>query len=394
MESTSAKLLAHCLEGTHWPEELIDEIVHRPDLQAGFFRDVVEPLSDLFEPRLCDVYAELMAELIGRLLPDDLHAPHLTARYRRVRIPRRFQGDPALIDHVFVLSRVTLGADVAITSVLLDAAKQLFPNAAIHFVGPTKNWELFAADPRLSHVPANYVRAATIGGRLKVWPELREALSRPNSIVIDPDSRLTQLGLLPVCREDEYYFFESRSYATETDEPLSNLAAHWAHATFGISDANAYIATDHATPEFATTVSFGVGDNPDKRLPARIEAEILKLLPRPILVDRGAGGEEAARVECAIKESGVEAQMWDGSFAGFASHIAESGLYLGYDSAGGHVAAACGIPQISIFAGVPCDRFFHRWRPTDAQSARIVRTAPQTDPWPAIREALTSITSI
>jgi len=388
LESISAKLLAHCLEGTHWPEELIDEIVRRPDLQAGFFREVVEPLSDLFEPRLCDVYAELMSEVIGRLLPDDLHGPHLAARYRRVRKGRRFDGEAASIEHVFVLSRVTLGADVAITSVLLDAAKQLFPAAEIHFVGPTKNWELFAADRRLRHVAANYVRAATIGGRLKVWPELREALSRANSIVIDPDSRLTQLGLLPVCFEDDYYFFESRSYATASEEPLSQLAARWAHETFAIADAKPYIATGLPTPEFAATVSFGVGENPDKRLPAQVEAELLKRLPSPMLIDRGAGGEEAARVEHAVKESGVDAQMWDGSFAGFASHIAQSRLYVGYDSAGGHVAAACGIPQISIFGGVPCDRFFHRWRPSGAGATRVIRVAPQTDPWPAILEAL------
>ena len=38
----------------------------------------------------------------------------------------------------------------------------------------------------------------------------------PNSIVIDPDSRLTQLGLLPICREEDYYFFESRSFGADT----------------------------------------------------------------------------------------------------------------------------------------------------------------------------------
>ena len=37
---------------------------------------------------------------------------------------------------------------------------------------------------------------------------------------------------------------------------------------------------------------------------------------------------------------------------------------MGYDSAGQHVAAAAGVPLISIFAGFPVPRMFDRWRPT------------------------------
>jgi ADP-heptose:LPS heptosyltransferase len=41
-------------------------------------------------------------------------------------------------------------------------------------------------------------------------------------------------------------------------------------------------------------------------------------------------------------------------------------VYVGYDSAGQHVAAACGIPLITIFAGYPNERFFERWTPSGA----------------------------
>jgi len=83
----------------------------------------------------------------------------------------------------------------------------------------------------------------------------------------------------------------------------------------------------------------------------------------PLTIDQGAGGEEAERVERAIAASGAQVTRWSGSFAGFASIIANSRLYVGYDSAGQHVAAACGIPLISVFAGFPCARMFARWRP-------------------------------
>jgi ADP-heptose:LPS heptosyltransferase len=53
----------------------------------------------------------------------------------------------------------------------------------------------------------------------------------------------------------------------------------------------------------------------------------------------------------------------DGAFAPFAAQIARSRLYVGYDSAGGHVASACGVPSITIFAGFVSERMFQRWRP-------------------------------
>ncbi len=163
----------------------------------------------------------------------------LVERYRRVRIPRA-RGRPSRAA-VFVLSRVTLGADVAVTSVILDAAKRRFPDAGICLVGPRKNWELFAADPRIQHLPIDY-RRGTLRDRLAAWPELRAAFAEPDSIVIDPDSRLTQLGLLPVCPEERYYFFESRAYGGDGDDALPELTAAGLEQTLGIADAKPYVA--------------------------------------------------------------------------------------------------------------------------------------------------------
>jgi hypothetical protein len=380
-ESRALELLEHCLQGRAWRDELLDALLDDSGSRV-LFRIVVERLGDLFEPRLCGVYAQLFSEVIGRRI-HDLHAVHLAARYERVRQPREFDRNPAAIRDVFVLSRITLGADVAITSVLLDAAKQRFPSARIWLVGPEKNWELFQADSRLSHLPVAYRRGGTLDDRLSIWQDLRSAVARPQSIVIDPDSRLTQLGLLPICPEEDYYFFESRSYGGTSDEPLCVLAARWARKTFGEVDPRPYICTGLNVPAYATTVSFGVGENPEKRVPDPFESDLLKQLPRPILIDRGAGGEEAERVERAAAQAGSGLEMWNGSFAGFAEHIASSRLYVGYDSAGGHVASACGIPQISVCRGFASERMFQRWRPP---GAHILRADAQ--PESVAREAL------
>jgi ADP-heptose:LPS heptosyltransferase len=377
----AAQLLDACLCGEPWPPELLRSLT-TDECSGALFRVVVEGLADRFEPALCDVYAQLFAEAIA---PGESAA--LVERYNRVRVPRPIVGEPAAI---FVLSRITLGADVAVTSVILDAAKRRFPDAAIYLAGPRKNWELFAADPRIRHLPVNY-RRGTLRDRLAAVPELREALAAPDSIVIDPDSRLTQLGLLPVCPEDRYYFLESRAYGGDGADPLPVLASRWAKQIFGVSGAAPYVAVtpSPAGQKTGIAISLGVGENPSKRIADPFEAELLKLLAQigePLYIDQGAGGDEAARVEHAIAQSGAKVERWHGSFAGFASIIAKSRLYVGYDSAGQHVAAACGTPLISVFAGFSCPRMFARWRP----AGHVIRV---NDPDPArvlaqVREAM------
>jgi ADP-heptose:LPS heptosyltransferase len=367
----AARLLDHCLNGESWPPELLRSLAD-DECSAALFRVVVEGMADRFEPALCDTYAALFAEAIapGRTGP-------LIERYRRVRVPRRIATEPRTI---FVLSRITLGADVAVTSVILDAAKRRFPDGAIYLVGPRKNCELFAADPRIMHLPVHY-RRGTLRERLAAGPELREALALPDSIVVDPDSRLTQLGLLPVCPEESYYFFESRAYGGDGDDPLPELARRWAEQTFGIPDARSFVAVGQASglSPSGVAISLGVGENSAKRIADPFEAELLAQVAQtglPLTIDEGAGGEEAARVAHAIAQSGATVTTWNGSFAGFSSIIAQSRLYVGYDSAGQHVAAACGVPLIAVFAGFPSPRMFARWRP----AGQVIRV---TDPDPA-----------
>ena len=47
---------------------------------------------------------------------------------------------------------------------------------------------------------------------------------------------------------------------------------------------------------------------------------------------------------------------WEGSLSGLAGLIGVADLYVGYDSAGGHLAAALGVPAISLFAGAASAR--------------------------------------
>ncbi len=374
----AGQILDCCLHGSPWSDKTLLTLLEEangdtPQIASrALFTGIVERLGDLFEPRLCDTYAQLFSEVIAYVRPE-FSAGQLLERYRRIRKPRRA---PETARNIFVLSRITLGADVAVTSVILSAIKQRYPAAKIFLVGPRKNWELFAADPRIQHCAFTYGRNGS----------LRERLASPpyfdNGIVIDPDSRITQLGLLPVCPDENYYFFESRAYGQQGTESLSILTSRWAAEVFGVNSATPFVAPLPNSGHPDVTVSLGVGENQEKRIEDPFEQQLLAALlhlGRNVLIDKGAGGEEEKRIENILSSlPGIES--WRGGYAPFASRISRSKLYIGYDSAGQHVAAACGIPLLSIFAGYVSERMFQRWRPTGPGRIEIVKV---TDPAPA-----------
>ena len=345
MASTCSELLELCLRGESWSPDLLDRAIAEDDGRA-LMSVVVERLGDLFDPRLCDVYNRLFRQVIERVTPE------LGPRLQTVEA----RPLPRAGDRVYVLSRITLGADVAVTSVLMDAAKRRYPSAEIAFVGPRKNFELFENDPSIRHREVAYARGGSLQDRLrasaKLWLE--------DGIVLDPDSRLTQLGLISVCYPGRYFFFPSRSFGGGENARLPDLAARWA----GDIEARPYISpmTPQGPPS-DITVSLGVGENSAKRVNDDFERELFRTLAATgasVLVDLGGSPEEAARVRSALQPG---MRTHDGAFAPFAAEIARSKLFVGYDSAAGHVASACGIPLISIARGFASERMAGRWRP-------------------------------
>jgi ADP-heptose:LPS heptosyltransferase len=308
-----------------------------------FFQDVIEPLGDSFDPAQAAAYERIM----------------------RAWIPARAVMTPSIpdrVDTVYVLSRVTLGADIKIVSPILDGMKRRFPGAGIVFVANRKSAELFAADSRIRHLEADYPRSGPVSGRIAFAEELAAKIG--DGIVVDPDSRITQLGLLPIGAPERTFHFSSRTAGAETDN-LSDLVRGWLRETFGV-DGSAYIAPKRESIEEArpvAAVSLGVGENASKRMDGDFESRLIAELGKrfaTVWVDRGAGGEEARRVTAAAGgAAGV--RFWEGSFAGFASIVSQSDLYVGYDSAGQHAAAAARVPAVTIFAGAPSERFRHRW---------------------------------
>jgi len=421
LRTTSANDLAQqvvetCLADYTWPQRALDALLERAlgrdaaeagDASRAFFCIVIERLADLFEPALCDVYCRLFAHVIARAMPQ-FKATELVHRYRRISQVRRYRGGD--VERVYVLSRITLGADIAVSSVMLDAMKRRFPDAEICLVGPAKNAELFLDDPRILPISVQYGRSALLLDRLVAASELQDILDDSSSLVIDPDSRLTQLGLIPVCDDARYFFFESRAYGGDSLEALPNLASQWLSETFGVGG-RPYLAPerlDEEDPDLdpagqrsvapaAITVNLGVGENQDKRLGEEFEQRVLlrlAALNRPILVDRGAGREEGERIDRLVALTGRPdlIHTHDGSFASFARQIIESQFYFGYDSAGQHAAAAAGISMVSVFAGYASDRMFARWCPAGSGHVGVVKVEDAGDPgvWERTEAAITA----
>jgi ADP-heptose:LPS heptosyltransferase len=150
----------------------------------------------------------------------------------------------------------------------------------------------------------------------------------------------------------------------------------------------------------------GVGGNDAKRVGGSFEPNLLHALFRrgySVVLDHGAGAAETERTRQLVelcRHDGISTGeirtghcdnatllTWNGSLNGFAGIIAASDLYAGYDSAGGHLAAALGVPGIDIFSGAVCGRMRDRWRPWGKTPAAVVPVEPSSRPGEVLAQA-------
>jgi ADP-heptose:LPS heptosyltransferase len=361
------------------------------------FREIVEPLADRFEPQLSGQYARFFSAVLDRL-----QGRPAFARFndRRARLAQReaMKGESLPeARRCLVLSRVTLGADVAVTSVVLYGLKTAYPAAAVTLACGAKTAALFGGDSRISFLPIEYPRGGTLYSRLEAWVELCEQVEQwtaddpAGSLIVDPDSRLSQLGLLPVgppaVREIS---FDSRAFGGDGGESISELTSRWFAETFGVGGALPYVAPSSEDIQNGrerrggsglrvAAMNWGFGGNETKRVAPEFEtAVVLALLRRGwrVVLDKGAGEAEGSAAEAAVaaaRNEGLAAiEAYQGPLSGFTGIIAASDLFVGYDSAAGHIAAALGVPGIDVFRGAVSKRMMQRWSPWGNRPAQIV----------------------
>jgi Glycosyltransferase family 9 (heptosyltransferase) len=413
-----------------------------PDLsrlgQQLIFTSVVEPLADSFEPELAAVYEHLFARVIercrqhrsGHRLSALLSrfgassADALLERKTRLRARAQFPIDRrARVQRVFVPSRVTVGADVAVTSIVLQKIERTFPNAEPIVFGPASTREILQGTAKgVRFVDCAYARHGTLVTRLEAWAQLvaavdeaRGSLPPGDCLFLDPDSRLTQLGLLPVVEEEApSLLFESRSFRRPGAETLGELTAVWVDEALGadsgeplypkvaVEERDAAAAREvlrqsrRSGADRVTTVTLGVGGNAQKRLSGPFELNLVRTIVGDggtVVLDRGIG-EELDRVDGIIgtlaaegvrvvelqagplripEDAAGQLLVYQGGLRPLIALVAESDLYVGYDSAFQHIAAALSVPAIDVFVNAPNEHFSRRWKPYSRAPVEVVR---------------------
>lgn len=410
----------------------------------ALFTFLIEPLADAFEGAAVSFYNRVFAQLTqacratahGREIGKQLDAWQLTteaalfSRAERLRRPQRSRDSLARVKRAIVLSRVSLGAEVAITSVMIERLMRELPGAEIVLLGSHKAEELLGGDARLSFRAVDYERGGTLLERMRSWlcvvavvRELTGDCASDEFLLLDPDSRLTQCGMLPLtadtadCLSANYLFFPSREYGQQTRSSVAELASDWLSDVFGACDpmrprlrvreADRKTARELLAPLRRggtrlplVTVNFGIGGNPQKRLGADFEQGLLTSLiacGARVLFDRGSSqradtvlknlarggtgqGQPVRMLAVAESErpsdlsalSDYDLLVWHGGLGQFSALIAESDLYVGYDSSGNHIAAALGTRCINVMAGYSSPRALERWRPTGTQPSCVI----------------------
>lgn len=415
---------------------------------GALFGGLVEPLNDGFTPAGRAAYARFFGRIVWRVatrtpaLLTALVASGITteaallARHARIRAGTTTL--PAAVQRIVVLSRVTIGADILLSSVVLQRLHQRYPQAELVLLGDGKLQGLFAGLPKVRIRPISYARRGPLRERLASWQNVVTAVAEERAdLVVAPDSRLDQLGLLPVGDDTRYLLWENLQGEGAPPQSLALLLDGWLARTLGLPMSPAIapsVAFDPATgivrerlraafgPAPLAAVKLDHGGNPAKALQKAAEVLILRRLRERgwrILLDRGFGTDELANSDALLAELGWTAVDIDdsgkglgrpvgelapgsladaplirfhGSISGWAAALATCGHALSYDSVGHHLAGALGVAVTVAFTGHSDPAFPVAWQPRGRGSVQVVEipTLSKHDPqaWQMVIDAL------
>ncbi|MBN2593960.1 MAG: glycosyltransferase family 9 protein [Sedimentisphaerales bacterium] len=409
---------------------------------AALFEIIVEELCDDYEEMPVEIYSRVMSQVItycrnvpaGTALDKRLtdfgisSFEELNHRSNFIH-SREYKHDiEKPPEKIILLSRVTIGADVAILSVIVQRLARIFPQVEIVIIGSDKLSGIFGGNSGIRIHPLNYARRGGLFERFSSWHAASNILaeempldSEENILLIDPDSRISQLGVLPLTHHDNYLFFNSRKCASSgKNARMAELANRWIDMVFGVSGfcfpriwtqssvarqaRNMACSIRAAGCKKLITINLGIGNNPRKRLDSDFEkkllGEILKSPQTVVLLDRGFGEDELSRSDSLIsylQDQGhqtANARLGNSEYPGIshgtvgvecsigeiAALIAECDEFIGYDSACQHIAAAVQTPTLTIFAGSNNKSFIRRWSACGNTQCNIVHVNTLTDP--------------
>ncbi|MCB2181387.1 MAG: hypothetical protein KQH63_05145 [Desulfobulbaceae bacterium] len=395
---------------------------------TSLYKDIIEVLCDDFSSQgvsVCNLVLLHMIDFIRQKeeaanfdsLLNNLeffNSPLFLERYIKIKNCDKVDSSAReKIKKFIILSRVTVGADVAITSIIVHRLLKQFPQAQFILAGPSHLPEIFHGLPNVQWCKFQYQRDGGLIGRLTCWISLYNLLQMEwrgyesgQVAVIDPDSRLCQLGLLPLLENDSsYYYFASREDQKQQDLRLSELTNKWIDKVFGeekniLPQVSIRPAHQRNVTKFLSqftdgqkriVINLGVGNEARKRLPDPFEEMLLYRLLQDkktiVILDSGCHPEERERARflmksmkhkgiatAALSEKHLNRQplplqhglvCLQGGIGLLSALIDQADVFFGYDSCCQHLATARRTKSVICFAGAANDRFFCRWKPLD-----------------------------
>lgn len=404
-----------------------DEAV-RGDGLGALFGGLVEPLNDGFTPAGRWLYHSLFGRIVWRVCA---RVPALAERLRgfgiagedallahHARVRAGSDPVPASVRRVVIPSRVTLGADVLLTTVVLQRLRARWPDAELVVLGDAKLGGLIGGMSGVRVRPLAYARRGPLRERLASWLLLADAVAEEApDLVLAPDSRLDQLGLLPVLADPaRYRLWENVRPEGAPPQSLADQLDAWCAAVLALPP------TPGCTPRLAfdgeraalaqrfraafgpapiAAVKLDHGGNAAKALPRDGELHLLRGLRERgwrVLLDRGFGPDELANSDALVDALGwrvtdlddsgkglgravaalapgelaaAEIVRFHGSIGGWAAALSCCGHAVAYDSVGHHLAAALGVPVSIAFTGFADPGFPVAWQPRGPGVVRL-----------------------
>jgi len=403
---------------------------------AAVFGGIIEPLCDDFSSEGVNAANLVLTRMLQwiRATPQGMELDRrlndfgfadvdsILRRYKQISRPTPLAPSRlASVGKVIILSRVTAGADIAISNVIVQRLRQRLPKAELIMIGPSHLPGLFASVAGCRFRNFVYKNDGGLFEKMTSWPRLVELTAKEcdgfkahEVLLFDPDTRLTQLGLLPLVPEGSTCYFPSRmTPAPElADSNLSILANEWLNCLLGEDKrwrpSITFPCNGHGYHSFvgslrdrgcrlAVAINFGVGNDPRKRVgddfEARVVSTLLAIPDTVVILDTGRGVHKEQWIQGhldqvaqlglpAIRLAEDELKtcrpafghgliVFRGLLGSLGKMIAAADCFIGYDSCGQHLADATGTPAVVLFAGAPSERFIRRWSP-EGPDSRII----------------------
>jgi len=321
------------------------------------------------------------------------------------------------IKKVILLSRNTIGSEAYVNGIIINRLLKNLKNCEIIFIDTSNTGKHIFNHPRIKLIDKfiNYKgeevsliwdrQGIQIRERFEYTALLSEFISletkgmkKGEFIVFDADTRLSQTGAMPICSEKDHYFIDTvleednidinnvKNFGIICNEYLNKIFQEneTSYPVIFLPDEESKKARifRNSLPKDKPIIMFHFGSGLEfKTLSSEFEQALLlrafdygvPLIVMPVMDwEKERVKKHIEFLESNGKKQGHDFFTFQGSLSTFVALIGEMDLCVGYDSQCQHMAAALGIPFITLFTGYINKIFLKRWTPLSKNFYKII----------------------